>query len=97
MTSSEKDRRKALRDSYKAQQKQDEWESLGLDRDQLDALLEHLEDRLSDQDCDHSLRHTQAWVNSTGLDWDTVKSGLASAGGYCDCEVLANVDPDDKV
>jgi hypothetical protein len=28
-----------------------------------------------------------------GLDRDAVAASVAEFGGYCDCEVLANVDP----
>lgn len=93
MSSDEKARRKALRDSYKLGEKQTVMAALTLDRPALDALLDHLDERLSGEGCDHTLRFTQAWAEQEGRDWQPLADALHEAGGYCDCEVLANVDP----
>lgn len=43
-------------------------------------------------DCDHTLRHTKAWLQARGIHPITpVFEELKSKGGYCDCEVLLNV------
>lgn len=94
MSGDEKAQRKALRDSYKQGEKQTAMTALTLDRPALDSLLDHLDEALSDQGCDHSLRFTQAWAEQEGREWEPLADGLREAGGYCDCEVLANVDPD---
>ncbi|MGW6704543.1 DUF2695 domain-containing protein [Streptomyces sp. NPDC054956] len=86
-----------LRDAYKAERKRDEWDVLGIDREELDDLLEHLEVSLADAECDHTLKFSRAWADSRSLAWPELESGLLAAGGGCDCEVLLNVDPDEKL
>ncbi len=55
-------------------------------------LGEYLEKALLEP-CDHSLKHTKEWlaVNIEKKNHAKVIKGLQNAGGYCDCEVLANV------
>ncbi|GHH76117.1 hypothetical protein GCM10018781_46580 [Kitasatospora indigofera] len=93
---SERDRRRTLRDSYKAERKRDEWNVLGIDRELLDDLLDHVEERLAVTGCDHTLRHSRTWADSHSVAWSALEAGLQAGGGSCDCEVLANVDPDEK-
>ncbi len=95
--SSERDRRRMLRDAYKAERKRDEWDLLGIDREQLDDLLDHVEERLAETGCDHMLRHSRAWAGSRSVAWSELEAGLLAGGAGCDCEVLLNVDPDEKV
>ncbi|MER6394857.1 DUF2695 domain-containing protein [Kitasatospora sp. NPDC001603] len=95
--SSERERRRILRDAYKAERKRDEWNLLGIDREQLDDLLGHVEERLAEAGCDHTLRHSRSWADSSSVAWSELEAGLLADGGGCDCEVLANVDPDERV
>ena len=86
-------RRKALRDAYKRGERASAWDRLTLDRPALDRLLDHLDERLSEP-CDHTLRFTEEWARGESRDWPALEAALADAGGGCDCEVLANVDPE---
>ncbi|MED7951084.1 DUF2695 domain-containing protein [Streptomyces sp. BE20] len=95
--SSERDRRRMLRDAHKAEHKRAERDLLGLDREQLDDLLDHVEERLADTDCDHTLRHSRAWADAWSVPWSAPEAGLLANGAGCDCEVLANLDPDERV
>lgn len=90
----DRERRRALRDAWKAGQRRAAWERLGLDREQLDGLLGYLDEQAGA--CDHSLRHSRAWAAAQGLDWPVLEGALRDAGGGCDCEVAANVDPDES-
>ena len=75
-----------------------EWEGhMVLDRAQLEQLLEHLDEWFPRAGCDHTLRLTRAWARDHDLDPDEVARSAEHFGGYCDCEVLANVDPEDEV
>ena len=94
MDSSEQARRKALRDGYKQGQQEATWQALTLDRAALDGLLDHVEERVTGDGCDHSLRYSQEWAEQEGRAWEPLSAALRQAGGHCDCEVLANVDPD---
>jgi|SRR5215471_4424252 len=48
-------------------------------------------DAHSDTDCDGTLRFTLEYCRSKGLDEEKLAEWAAEYGGYCDCEVLANV------
>jgi len=69
--------------------------ALGIDRAQLDALYEHVKRHLVQHGCDHTLRYTQEWaLAQPEVDWPRLRRALENAGGFCDCEVLMNTDPD---
>ena len=89
--------RRRLRVQHK-QAERDEWEAqLPLDLDDMSALLDHLDAELGDRGCDHTLRITEAWLGAHDHDVANVVAALRNMGGHCDCEVLANVDPDDHI
>lgn len=56
------------------------------------ALAAAIEAGLHENGCDNTLRAAQRWVDQAGLDWSTVAAALQGRGGYCDCEVLLNVE-----
>ena len=58
----------------------------------LGALFDHLDDVLGNEGCDHTLKLTKQFVESRKLNLEEVISWLGEYGGYCDCEVLANVE-----
>lgn len=91
----EKAQRKAARDAYRRQQREAAWARLGLTRAELDSLYDYLDPRLGEQGCDHSNRFTQEWALTNRFDWPRLEEALAEAGGYCDCEVIFNTDPDE--
>lgn len=55
-------------------------------------MFDMLDVELPLQGCDHSRRITKAWLVGRGHDVETVFAWLDTQGGYCDCEVLANVE-----
>lgn len=55
------------------------------------ALFDHLDGALA-EGCDHTLRFTRQFLAAHSLPIDLVVPWLAEYGGYCDCEVLANVE-----
>ena len=67
------------------------FKKLSLSPDELESLGDYL-DMVSDT-CDHSLRLTKMWLdeNIDKKKHSKIIKGLQNAGGYCDCEVLANV------
>lgn len=89
----DKTRRRELRDAYERGERASSWDRLTLDRAALDRLLDHLDARLADG-CDHTTRFTEEWARAEGRDWPRLRAALSDAGGGCDCEVLANVDPE---
>jgi hypothetical protein len=92
----EQAKRKALRQRYRAEQRKAAWTRLGLTREQLDDLLKHLDHRLAEP-CDETLVMTRRWAEDHGVPWSRLEIGLHDSGAGCDCEVLANVDPDENL
>ena len=59
---------------------------------ELRAMFDMLDVEVPCQGCDHTRRLTRAWRASRGHDVERVFAWLDSQGGYCDCEILANVE-----
>ena len=93
-TKEEKERRKALQQEYQHKQQQAEFEAgLPMGRMLFTDLFNFLDEQLSENECDNDMTLTKAWleVNSPGNAGQVLK-WLAKHGGYCDCEVLMNVE-----
>jgi hypothetical protein len=58
----------------------------------LRAMFEMLNRELPIDGCDHSRRLTERWLEHNGHLVSAVCAWLDEHGGYCDCEVLANVE-----
>ena len=75
-----------------------------LDKQQETSLQNHLIDKLSDKECNTTFRYTEGWLTDNIIreNHEAILSGFREQGGYCDCEVLANifhtimVDKDDE-
>jgi hypothetical protein len=87
--------RRKLKRSYKNAERAAARAHMVLDEASLRALIEHVDAALEAEGCDHSPRAARAWAIAKGLDPDAVCASLAHFGGYCDCEVAANVNPED--
>jgi hypothetical protein len=92
-TKNDKESREALRAELTAKQRREFYGSLPMAGMLFTDLFHFLRERLSGQECDRETTLTKAWleVNCPGnagavLEW------LAEHGGYCDCEVLMNVE-----
>jgi hypothetical protein len=88
------ERRRELKRIYKAKEKAAARAAMLLDEVRLDELLEHLDEQLPEQGCNRTLRLTRAWAVEHRIDANALETSLAHFGGYCDCEVLANVEPE---
>ena len=70
--------------------------------DQAEAMYEAIFVGLGDgtkplvEACDHTLQHTSAWAEQNGVDLAALKTWLHDNAGFCDCEVLFNVMPDEE-
>lgn len=90
---SEKERRKDIMEDLKKKADQEFESSLPMSRDSFKKLFDHLDKNLNDKGCDDTNILTEAFL----LQSDIKKVGkvlgwLADHGGYCDCEILANVE-----
>lgn len=82
---------KRLLAEWKAKQRKDAEAALPASREMLLALFDELDERLPVEGCDHSLRLTLAWADRVRVDAERLKHWLREYAGFCDCEVLANV------
>jgi hypothetical protein len=89
-SSSEKNRRKALRHAAEQNARAAEAARIPISREDLTQLFGHLDTSLA-KGCDHSLRFTRAFLHEKQLSEASIVPWLGEYGGYCDCEVLANV------
>ena len=87
----EKVQREELKKDWKLQERQKLIDSIPIPQQELRGLLDYL-DRENPPPCDHTLRETVVFLRKRGLDVDLVVGWLREYGGYCDCEVIFNVD-----
>jgi hypothetical protein len=45
--------------------------------------------------CDHTTRHSEQWAREHDVEWGALSEGLEEFGGFCDCEVVMNCNPDE--
>ncbi len=89
---SEKDERKEILRQLKAKEKENFDNSLPMGRAIFQELFAHLDENLGDE-CDHSLTMTTEFLKEKGIEnIDKVVEWLNDNDGYCDCEVLMNVE-----
>lgn len=88
-------RREALA-AYKSRERRHSWEILGLSASQLADLHSVLEKKLTGG-CSHLLVESRAWSEHNDVPWPELNRGLRALGGFCDCEVLANIEPDSVI
>ena len=87
-------RKRDLKRALEEQEKAAAQSALLLDQEQLNGLLEYLEERLSEDECDASLRFTREWAAANAIDADALAASVEYFTAICDCEVLANVEPE---
>jgi len=90
-TASEKKRRKAITGELARKAQEVALARMPLSKEDLAALFDHLDAALADG-CDHTPRLTCEFLRARQLPQAPILEWLASYGGYCDCEVLANVE-----
>lgn len=84
--------KKQLKTQWRDQQRKAALAALPLPASELKAMFDMLDVELPQKSCDHTRRLTEAWLRSRGYEVDRVFSWLDTQGGYCDCEILANVE-----
>lgn len=89
----EKERRKQIMDDISRKQKEAFEQSLPMTREQFAMLFDYLDEALTAKDCDHTNRHTRLFLQQNGIDnYEDIFDWLSEYGGYCDCEILTNVE-----
>jgi hypothetical protein len=90
MSKQSKEKRKSLAE-WKSKQRKGAEDELPASLEVLLTLFDELDKQLSVAACDHSLKFTLAWAHRVGIDPDRTVYWARQYGGFCDCEVLANV------
>ena len=89
---SEQERRKQILKDLRQKEKEEFEISLPIRRDLFEALFDYLGHELENKGCDDTLKLTELFLTTKGIsDFPQIKKWLGDHGGYCDCEVLANV------
>jgi len=67
--------------------------SLPMDRKMFQKLFDYLDTELTGKNCDDTNSLTKAFLTQSNIpNVDEVLDWLVDHGGYCDCEILANVE-----
>lgn len=88
---SSKDRKREPKAAFKAKELEAPEASMPLSKEELQGLVEYLDSEEA-SGCDHTAKKTLSYLRSRSLDPERIVPWLRSLGGYCDCEVLANVE-----
>lgn len=83
-------RKEELKKALKEQEHQKLVASIPISHQDVRDLFDHLDQ--GGAECDHSLRETIAFLQQRGIDVERVVAWLREYGGYCDCEVIYNVE-----
>lgn len=84
--------KKEQKEAYKQQQREAFESGLPMERVMFEKLFDYLDEALS-EGCDDTLRLTVMFLhNESIMNIDEIIEWLNDKGGYCDCEVLANVE-----
>jgi len=90
-TKSELQHRKSLVHAIANEKRLESESSMPISKQTLAALFDYLDVALG-TGCDHSLKHTREFLRTHELAESVVIPWLGQYGGYCDCEVLGNVE-----
>ena len=83
-----KEQKKELLRNWRAEQKK----KYPLNKTNARRLFSHLRKELSKLPCDHTLKHTEQWIDAhcPPEKKEGILEEIREMGGYCDCEVLLN-------
>ena len=87
------ERRKQIARNLRLKARQDFENNLPTSRENFKALFEYLDEKLTDNPCNDTLKLSIVFLHSLKLDnIEEITNWLSENGGHCDCEVLANVE-----
>jgi hypothetical protein len=91
-TREEKKHHKALRQKIAMQQRAEAEAKMPISKPGLKCLFDYLDEKLAEDGCNESLRITTKFLTERNLPEQSIIAWLGEYDGYCDCEVLANVE-----
>ena len=91
----DKIKKKELMKKYAQDQKNTFENSLPFDKNLFNQLFDFLDEMSEKDGCDDTLKYTTKFLNDNNLPEEKSLDWMGKNGGYCDCEVLANIE--DKI
>jgi len=91
----DKNRKKELSKKYAQEQKNVLTNSLPFSTRLFEQLFDYLDEKLGEDGCDDTLKYTIKFLEDNNLPIEKSLDWMEKNGGYCDCEVLANIE--DKI
>lgn len=89
----DKVRRKQIRDELRLKAKEEVEGSLPMTRERFKGLFDYLDSALQAEGCKDDLTLTVCYLRSIGTsNIDQITSWLNDNDGFCDCELLSNVE-----
>lgn len=89
----EVERRKQIATELKLKARQEFEKCLPMSRYNFERLFDYLEEQLANKTCDDTLKLSVSLLQSLQLEnIEEITKWLRENGGYCDCEVLANIE-----
>ncbi len=88
----EKERRKKLHQEIAKREQEEFFNSLPLDKSNILELFDFLDIELEKRGCNHNYQLTNEFLKPKGLNSDIVFEWFREQGGYCDCEILYNIE-----
>lgn len=88
----EKRRRAALVEAIVTEETKKATEEMPLSLKELGRIFDHLDEQLAIEGCDHTPKVTSAFIVGIKLNPGKILPWLQEQGGYCDCEILGNVE-----
>jgi len=88
----EKLRQQQLKKEFQKKEEEAFISGLPMDVNNFRELFDTLNEYLENEPCDHRLTFTQQFLNENQLPLNDVILWLNKQGGYCDCEVLSNIE-----
>ncbi|MBZ9685921.1 DUF2695 domain-containing protein [Clostridium estertheticum] len=90
----DKNKKKELLKKYAQEQKKNFLHSLPFNTMLFQNLFDYLDDKLGEDGCgcDDTLKYTIKFLENNNLPKENSLDWMSENGGYCDCEVLANIE-----
>ncbi|MCU0354683.1 MAG: DUF2695 domain-containing protein [Cytophagales bacterium] len=93
MDKNEKERKKQILRELRQKQQQEFEQGLPVGREFFTNLFDYLDNQLEKHKCDNTNKLTLRFLENNKIaNTQRVLRWLADNGGYCDCEILANVE-----
>ena len=88
----EKERRKKLHLEL-AKKEQDEFlRTVPLEKSIIIELFDFLDNELGENECNHNYQLTNEFLKSKQVESEKIFEWFREQGGYCDCEILYNIE-----